>query len=201
MALPSPQASEDAIRTLIRAVVSGSADALDRWYRGQHPEVYRLCVGFLADATEAEDAAQDAMLHLHDRLSRWDEAGSWRPWRDAVVLNHCRDRLRKQSARERAHLRAAGEHQGPASGVLPDPSEELERAEARAALEATLGQLPPREREAFVLRDLEQLGTAETAELLGIQPGSVRSLLTLARRRLRGLLGERLPGVGGGGHG
>jgi RNA polymerase sigma-70 factor (ECF subfamily) len=191
-------------------VLSGSADALDRWYRGEHPEVYRLCVGFLAHAAEAEDAAQDAMLHLHDRLSRWDESGSWRPWRDAVVLNHCRDRLRKQSARERAHRRAAergaadrgapGRGERSVPGVLPDPSEELERAEVRAVLEAALAELPPREREAFVLRDLEQLPTAEVAGLLGIEPGSVRSLLTLAHRRLRGLLAERLPGAGGGGH-
>jgi len=198
MAPPSPKASQDAIRTLVQAVLSGSADALERWYRSEHPEVYRLCVGFLADVAEAEDAAQDAMLHLHDRLSQWDTSGHWRAWRDAVVLNHCRDRLRRKAARERAHLRAVRE--GPVSaGVLPDPSEELERAEARAALEAALAELPPREREAFVLRDLEQLTTAETARLLEIEPGSVRSLLTLARRRLRGLLGERLPNVGEGG--
>jgi RNA polymerase sigma-70 factor (ECF subfamily) len=184
---------------LVRAVLSGSADALDQWYRGEHPEVYRLCLGFLADAAEADDAAQDAMLHLHDRLARWDQASTWRPWRDAVVLNQCRDRLRRTSARERAHLRAAREGADRAVGVLPDPSEELERTEVRAVLEAALQELPPREREAFVLRDLEQLSTAEVAELLGVAPGSVRSLLTLARRRLRGLLGGRLPNVGGGG--
>ena len=199
MASPFPMASEDAIRTLVRAVVSGSPDALDRWYRREHPEVYRLCFGFLADAAEAEDAAQDAMLHLHDRLARWTGERPWRPWRDAVVLNLCRDRLRRTGARERAHLRSATDGERPAAGVLPDPSHELERAEVRAALEAALAELPPREREAFVLRDLEQIGTAEAAELLGIEAGSVRSLLTLARRRLRGLLAERLPGVGGGG--
>ena len=52
--------------------------------------------------------------------------------------------------------------------------------------------LPEREREAFVLRDLEGLETAEVARLLAIGESSVRSLLTLASRRLRSLLGERL---------
>ena len=58
----------------MRAVLAGDALALDRWYRREHPEVWRLCVGFLADAAEAEDVAQDAMLKLHDELPRWDAA-------------------------------------------------------------------------------------------------------------------------------
>lgn len=199
MATPPQQASDDATGILIREVLSGSPDALDRWYRGEHPDVYRLCVGFLADATEAEDAAQDALLHLRDRLARWDPSGAWRPWRDAVVLNHCRDRLRRKSARERAHLRAATEGERVAASVLPDPSLEAERSEVRDVLEALLADLPPREREAFVLRDLEQLTSAEAADVMGIEAASVRSLLALARRRLRHLLAERVPSIGGGG--
>lgn len=198
--LPPPSSpSDDALSATVQAVLAGSAEAVDRWFRGEHPQVYRLCLGFLANEAEAEDAAQDAMLQLLDHLSAWDRSRPWRGWRNAVVLNLCRDRARRADARRRAHERALQEPEATERGILPDPGDELSRAEVLDVLRATLEALSPREREAFVLRDLEGHSTEETAALLGVADSSVRSLLALARRRLRGLLGARLPGLAGGG--
>ena len=199
MVSPSQSPLDDAALGLVLAVLAGDASAIDRWFRAEHPQVYRLCLGFLADEAEAEDAAQDAMLHLLDHLADWDRSRPWRAWRNAVVLNHCRDRLRRTDARRRAHERSVLERDDGGHGVLPDPGDELARAEVLDVLRATLAALSPREREAFVLHDLEGHPTEEAAALLGVTASSVRSLLTLARRRLRGLLAERLPGVCGGG--
>jgi len=196
---PPTSPSDHALSATVQSVLAGSAEAVDRWFRGEHPQVFRLCLGFLADEAEAEDAAQDAMLQLYDRLGAWDQTRPWRGWRNAVVLNLCRDRLRRADARRRAHERALSEREGPQRGLLPDPGDELERAEVREVLRATLEALSPREREAFVLRDLEGHSTDEVAALLGVADSSVRSLLALARRRLRSILGERLPGLAGGG--
>ena len=189
MTRPRPSDESDAEASL-PGVRRGDPDEVDRWYRSEFPDVYRLCTGFLADATEAEDLAQEVMLHLIDHLGAWDGRRSYARWRDTVVLNRCRDRLRRAGARRRAE-RAAAEHALPAT--LPDPSAEASRAEVRAILEQSLSALSPREREAFVLRDLEGVATAEVAAAMGVREASVRSLLTLARRRLRRLLGERLP--------
>lgn len=181
----------------LRAVAEGRPEAVDAWFRGEHPEVYRLCFGFLADPGAAEDAAQDAMLHLLDRLETWDTGRSYRSWRNTVVLNLCRDRMRRKGARDRAHERSGSERR---ERVLPDPHGDLERREVRAELQAALLALSPREREAFVLRDLDEEPTREVAETMGITQATVRSLVTLARRRLRELVGARL-GIGpGGGH-
>ncbi len=159
---------------------------LDGWYRAEHPVVYRLCLGFLADSTEADDLAQDAMLLLLDKLETYDPERPYDVWRTSVVLNLCRDRLRRRSSRRRAegvvHERAP----------LPTPEDEAHKGEVRALLVDCLEELTPREREVFVLRDLEELPTERVAELLDIGASSVRSLLALARRRLRSLLGPRL---------
>ncbi|MEM7311089.1 MAG: sigma-70 family RNA polymerase sigma factor [Planctomycetota bacterium] len=183
---------------LLRRAALGEPEAVDRWFRREHPAVFRLCAGFLADANEAEDVAQDAMLHLLDRLDRFDGARPWRTWRNALVLNLCRDRRRRRDARARAEDARA---ELASRQVLPDPASVVESAELRALVSGALAGLPPREREAFVLRDLEGLDTAEAAEALGVGPSTVRSLLTLARRRLRELLAPRLPDTVGGGHG
>lgn len=186
---PPPSGAGSPAPELLRAVETGAPEAVDAWFRAEHPEVYRLCFGFLAHAADADDVAQEAMLHLLDRLGSRDRAHSYRAWRTTLVLNRCRDRLRRATSRRRAEEGAAGTR---GEVLLPDPHATAERDEIDRLLAFGLRALPDREREAFVLRDLEGLDTAEVARTLGITEGSVRSLLTLARRRLRELLGARL---------
>ena len=174
---------------LLRAVEAGAPEAIDAWFRSEHPEVYRLCFGFLAHAADAEDVAQEAMLHLLDRLRSRDPAHSYRAWRTTLVLNRCRDRLRRHESRRSAEEGAA---LALAERPLPDPHDAVERAEVERTLALALRSLPEREREAFVLRDLDGMATDEVARALEISESTVRSLLTLARRRLRELLGARL---------
>lgn len=182
----------------IEQVLGGDPEGFDRWYRAEHPRVWRLCFGFVADAEEADDLAQDAMLKLHDRLSRRDPGRPWREWRNSVVLNLCRDRLRRRAARERAEASAAKER---AKELAPDASHALTQRELREAFAAALGELTEREREAFVLRELEGSSTEATAQVMGVGVSTVRSLLTLARRRLREHLGRSCPElVEGGDH-
>ncbi len=185
---PPPGAPPDAL--LLRRLRQGEARAIERFWRREFPAVHRLCLGFLADASEADDAAQDAMLRLLDRLPRYDPARSFRAWRNAVVLNLCRDRRRGAGRRAAAHQRLA--ERPPARPPLPRPDQISERSELRELIGAALGVLPDREREAFVLRDLEGLSGAEAAAAMDITPATVRSLLSLARRRLRRELAPRL---------
>jgi RNA polymerase sigma-70 factor (ECF subfamily) len=72
------------------------------------------------------------------------------------------------------------------------PSARLLRDELRDRVQAALAQLSPRDREVLVLRHLEQLSTNETAGVLGITPGAVKTRHLRALERLRGLLGEDL---------
>lgn len=179
------------LAVMARAARQGDSESLDRWLRTEHPRVWRLCLGCLADRTEADDAAQDAMLKLTDALQTWDPERAYEPWRNAVVVRLCRDRIRRRSVRQDAEHRAASEA---LPQVLPDPGDRAQADEVRAALTAALARLTPREREVFVLRELEGEATGCVAESLGITESSVRSLLTLARRRLRGLLEKPLTG-------
>lgn len=170
-------------------VIQADAEAQDAWFRTEFPAVFRLCLGILADHAAAEDLAQDAMLHLMDRLDRWDSQRSYQAWRTAVVLNLCRDHLRSAGRRKRAegHLRLVEQQQ-----PLPDPHDSAAGKEVRDVITRALAQLSPREREAFVLRDLEQQPTDAVASAMDVTPATVRSLVTLARRRLRGILAPAL---------
>ena len=193
MAESSPAPRSDAEHeALVRAARLGEGNALDRWLEAEHHSVWKLCLGFSADPSAADDLAQDAMLHLSQKLDDWDEKRPWASWRRRIVLNLCRDRWRQNEVRRRAEGDVGEER---AALTAPDPADEVQRAEVRAALVESLAQLPPREREVFVLKDLEQLPTREVAILLAIAESSVRSLLALARRRLRQHFTTSLPGL------
>jgi RNA polymerase sigma-70 factor (ECF subfamily) len=176
----------------LRAVVAREPVAVERWYRAEHPRVWRRCFGLCGSRADADDLAQDAMLELHDALARRDPRTPYAAWSARVVLNLCRDRWRRVAARQRAEDEAR--RRRPEEPV-PDPSAALAQGELRQALGAVLERLPEREREAFVLCELEQLSTADVAHAMQIGESSVRSLCTLARRRLRGLLAAHAEGA------
>ena len=188
----NPVADQAGIVALRPALLAGDAGAIDAWYRAEHPQVWRLCLGLLADATEADDLAQDAMLKLLDTLDRWDPARSWAAWRNTVVLNLGRDRLRRRATR--ASYEGAAETAALFSRPLPSPDDAARASEVREALTRALSGLTPREREAFVLVDLSGVPAAQAAESMDVAEATVRSLLTLARRRLRTLLAAHVPG-------
>ncbi|MFH0947320.1 MAG: RNA polymerase sigma factor [Planctomycetota bacterium] len=182
---------------LIQAVLGGNSAAWGEFYRNEYPRVYRLCYGFLVDTAEAEDVAQDAMLQIVDRLSTFDQSRRFDTWRNTVAANLCRDRLRRKASRKRAEEAAAEVEalRPPPRGS--DPSEVISRSEILELLKSSLSSLTPREREVFVLRDLEGASSSEAAHVLEVSEGTIRSLLCLARRRLRTLLGPRLPEFAG----
>lgn len=182
--------SENALDALAEQAASGDPAALGAWFEAERTPVYRLCLGLLAHVQDAEDASQEALLRLHDRLCDRDPGRPYAPWRNSVVLNLCRDRRRG----ERRRRRREEERQDLASAVLPDPAEVAEAAECARALADALGALPEREREVLVLVDLDQRPTDEVGACLGIAQSTVRAHLSLARARLEQAIGARLPG-------
>lgn len=177
---------------LVADVRAREPRAIERWYRAEHPRVWRICLGLLADPAAADDLAGEAMLKLFDRIDRWDATVPYAAWRTKVVVNLCRDRLRRRAARRRAEDAGA---QARPEAPLPDPSDVASQAELQQLVRQVLQRIGEREREAFVLRELEGHTTAEVAAAMGIGESTVRSLTTLARRRLRELLEPRIAGA------
>ena len=159
-----------------------TGEGLGPWYAAVHPGVLRLCRGFLASRTSAEDVAQDVMLKLHDALPQWDPTRPFGAWCRSAVLNHCRNQMRSE-ARRRVHEENAG--RGWALAHAPSPETLAESGELSSRIDEALEILPPREREVFVLVDLEGLSSVDAAATLEVAASTVRASLSMARRRLR----------------
>lgn len=142
------------------------------------PRVLAHAQRLLGNAAEAEDVAQEAMLRL------WKVAPDWRQgdakvttWLYRVVANLCTDRLRKARP---LPLDAAPEPLDTAQGA----DAALQGAARVDALQKALVRLPRRQRQAVVLRHLEDLGNPEIAGIMEISVEAVESLLTRGRRAL-----------------
>lgn len=188
MPTTDPDPEEQIQRLALR--LRGGDDALGAFYEAAFARVRRLCRGFLAcGAADAEDLAQDAMLRLVGEIERWNPSHPFAAWQRTVVLNMCRNHRRSERRRSLHEEVAVAQRR---ELTAPDPADQAMRREVGALVDECLGLLPPREREAFVLVDLDGMQPIDAADVMGVAGSTVRAALTMARRRLRDALAPRL---------
>jgi RNA polymerase sigma-70 factor (ECF subfamily) len=150
-------------------------------YQGQ---VLRLAAHLVRDREEAKDVAQDAFLRAYRSLAGFRPELSFRNWLLAITVNAARDHHARWAGR---HLRPLEDAPEPLSLDVP-VDQQVEDALFAAQVRRCAELLSPREREVFVLRDLEGLEVDEIASLLALEPPTVRRHLARARLRLRQIL-------------
>ncbi len=149
-----------------------------------HQEVaFRSAYLITGDASEAEDAAQEAFVKAYSSLGRFRTGSPFRPWVLAIVANEARNRRRAVGRREHLALRAARE--GSPESAPPSPEAAILAAERREELFRVLGGLREEERMVVAYRYFLGLSEEETAATLGCARGTVKSRLSRALGRLR----------------
>jgi RNA polymerase sigma-70 factor, ECF subfamily len=151
--------------------------------RFQKP-LYRLALSILEDPSEAEEAAQDALLSALGALDSYRGEASLNTWLHTITVNVCRTRLRKRQARGRlwealqALFRTGGERE-------PHPEETVIHNEADRALWNAVHTLDEKHRLPVILRYYHDMPVAEIAQVLNVNEGTLHSRLSIARDRLR----------------
>ncbi|QMU56890.1 MAG: RNA polymerase sigma factor [Boseongicola sp.] len=189
-AIPS---ADDSIsdQVLLVAVGNGDASAARLLVSRLAPRLFNQAWRLLGDRAEAEDAVQETLLKL------WKIAPDWRQdeakvstWCYRVLANHCTDRLRAR--RPSVDLDA-----------IAEPEADLKSAVARMtetarndALNTALLTLPDRQRQAVVLRHIEELTNPEIAEIMDISVEAVESLTARGKRTLAAALKGRRDELG-----
>ncbi len=176
---------------VVRRVLAGEQALFEVLLRRHDSRVYRTVRAILRDEGEAEDAMQEAWVRAYEHLGEWAGASSFSTWLVRIAANEALGRLRK-----RARL-VPVEDEADEEGGIMDPR--AENPEERAAahetvrlLERAVDGLAPPYRAVYVLREVEQLSTAETAEALSLGEEAVKVRLHRARGMLRRSLGEAI---------
>jgi len=180
--------------------------SFDAVYGAHRDAVFRLACALTDNARDAEDLFQETWLRAVRARSAGPQAGDARSWLFAIAANIHRDNLRRKRVRrlfflERARSMAAEEADadtGWDAGRF-GPRDVAARSDLRLCLRRALGGLPARQRQVFVLKDIEGYRHGEIGRMLGIPETTVRTLLHRATRSLQRELRAFAPGRGTGG--
>ncbi len=170
---------------------------LNRFFAEVEKRALRIAEISIRDRDEALDLVQDAMIQLARKYAS-RELDEWTPLFYRILQNKVRDWHRRQAVRNRVMVwfgRAGADDDFDPVAAAPDPGgrtpdEQLQSQEAMQNLEVAIGELPARQREAFMLRTFEGLDVADTAAAMGCSAGSVKTHYSRAVHSLRETLGE-----------
>ena len=188
---------------LVSRAVLGDNQAFDELAIRYQARVYRLA-SRLVGSDDAPDVVQDAFLSVYRNLASFRSESRFGTWLYRIVTNaalmHRRALGRRPTETLEAFLPefdATGGHRRtpPELQIAVRADEVLDRRLLAEKAAAGLNQLPDLYRSAFVLRDLEELSTAEVAEVLGVEPATVRQRVHRARLMLRGYLAALVGGT------
>lgn len=184
MSLALDEASDAELVVLARRSEQAAFRALTERHRGA---VYRLARGATGDAEEALDVTQEAFIAAFGALGSYDPARPFGAWIARIALNKSRDAMRRRAVRRMFSLAM------PDEGLdIADPSspidQELAGRQELVRASAAIARLPARLKEVLLLRTVEAMSQAETAEALGISEKAVETRLYRARKILSAAL-------------
>jgi RNA polymerase sigma-70 factor (ECF subfamily) len=196
-------------RSLLAAHVSGDPDAFGVLFGRHRDRLWAVALRATGDPEEAADALQDGMVSAFRRAGSFRGDAAVTTWLHRIVVNACLDRLRRRKVRladplsedieEYAGRGAPSVGTGRTGPAQPtDPADLVLAEEQRAAVLAALDSLPPDQKAALVLVDMQGYPVEEAAQILECPAGTVKSRCSRGRARLAPLLAElRVTPAGG----
>jgi RNA polymerase sigma-70 factor, ECF subfamily len=179
---------------LLRAHVAGDPDAFGTLFHRHRDRLWAVALRTMGNREDAADGLQDGMVAAYRRAGTFRGDAAVTTWLHRVVVNACLDRLRAAKVRRTESLPDDLEEYrdrgsvATASPATEDPADRSVREERRRAVLDALRTLPPEQRAALVLVDMEGYPVAEAAAMLDCAVGTVKSRCSRGRTRLAELL-------------
>jgi RNA polymerase sigma-70 factor (ECF subfamily) len=185
---------------LVQRVCAGDKEAFYLLVQPCEKALFAAAITILGNSADAEEAAQEAVLKAFTNIHRFRGEAKFSTWLIQICINEARQKIRK--GRKYLYESVDEPQNGEDGDYFPKdfadwreiPSEALQRKELREALQRALASLPVKYREVLILRDIQHLSIEETAQVLGIGAGNVKTRLLRARLQMRDALA---PGIDG----
>jgi RNA polymerase sigma-70 factor, ECF subfamily len=181
---------EAADKTVIEAVLAGDQSLFGDIVRRYNQRLFRVARSILRNDEDAEDAVQQTYLLAYRSLRQFRGESSFATWLTRITINESLGRVR---GKRRVLELVAEEHHNEAE-VPTTGFDELARKEMTSLMEKMIDDLPEPARVVFVLRDVEELDTEQTAAVVGISEEAVRVRLHRARAAIHSAMAEAIGG-------
>jgi RNA polymerase sigma-70 factor (ECF subfamily) len=183
-------------KDLVERVLRGETAAFGPLVEPYRDRLLGFAYRLTRDAEDAKEVVQDALLRSFKYLSSFDVEKSFRAWLFQILVHAARHHRSKGGRQD--VLARSGPLREAALKTAHGPEKGHEDKTLRTRLMECLDVLSPRERDVFLLRDVEDLNVEETARALGSSAVSVRVHLSAARRKIRKRIRDKYPDLLGG---
>jgi len=187
---------------MISRIIAGERELFYDLIKPCERAVFLTAFSVLKSEADAEEVVQEAALKAYKALGSFRGEAKFSTWLVKITLNEARMRLRRSRAESEVSLEdfVDGGDSDYTPAVLTDwreiPSEALDRKELRTLLRRGLDELPEKYREVLISRDVRELNIEETAQLLGISKGMVKTRLFRARLMMQKIVAPELRAQG-----
>jgi RNA polymerase sigma-70 factor (ECF subfamily) len=181
---------------VVERVIAGDTALFEILMRRYNQRLFRVARGIVHADADAEDAVQQAWVSAYTNLAQFGGAAAFSTWLTRIVINQSLARTRKR--RRLAEVDIEEQHDvTPFKAQTATPEEQVHRRETGAILEAAIDKLPEGYRLVFMMREVEQLSVAETAECLELSEDNVKVRLHRAKAMLRNSLYKEMEQASG----
>jgi RNA polymerase sigma-70 factor (ECF subfamily) len=196
---PAAEVGADPDATLVARLRSGERDAFEEVVRRYSGRMLAVARRFVREPEDARDIVQEAFISAFRNFDSYHGDARLSTWLHRIVVNAALMRIRSRSRRPEESIEALlpkfgedGHSVQPAHLWVETTHETVEREQRAALVRRTIDELPESYRTVLLMRDIEELDTAETAALLGTTENAVKIRLHRARQALRALLDPHL---------
>lgn len=188
----------DRDRELIRLIQGGSKDAFAELVERHKKKALMIAYSFTEDYEDAKNLSQEAFLKAYRSIPKFRGTSSFYTWFYRILINTCKDHIRKEIAREVISFVATGKdnQKRPSEDIVPtesgsplDPQDELLNKELNKKITGAINSLPANQRIAFVLKHIHGMSIEEISNITHCAPGTVKSRLYHAIAKLQDRLG------------
>jgi RNA polymerase sigma-70 factor, ECF subfamily len=185
-ALITNAASAMSDEEVVERVKAGETALFEVIMRRYNQRIYRITRSILGNDGEAEEVTQEAYVRSYMHLNQFDGRAKFSTWLTKIAVHKALARLHKRQRFVEIDATSESMEGGMSlESKMPSPEQEVMTKTLKVILESAIDMLPQTYRSVFMLREIEQMDTAETAECLDISEGSVKTRLHRARALLR----------------
>lgn len=170
---------------VVERVLAGDAGAFEVIMRRYKHRLYRVAMSILRNDAEAEDVMQDAYVRAYEHLAQFEGRSKFSTWLTRIAVHEALARVRRGKRTDTLEDLVGLDGEYTMTSSTPDPEKLAATGEMDRVLEEAVLSLPESYRTVIILRDLEEMSTAEAAEALQISEQNVKIRLHRARVELR----------------
>jgi RNA polymerase sigma-70 factor (ECF subfamily) len=188
--IPTEETFEVDDRELVQTIRTGDTAAFEQLVRRKTTKVYALCYRILNNGEDAKDVAQLVFIKLWENIGKYDPKFAFDTWLYRMVTNVAIDFIRSRQSRDNAvnsNLRLVRTSIDAEQGV------NVQRKEIESVFNDVSSVLSPRQKTIFIMKEMEDLSSADIARVLGCRESTVRNHLFNARKLMQEQLQRRYP--------